>query len=392
MGKPVYYASGSNEPGELRGFAKIGHPVGVSAPKCRPACERELLRLADAEPTLRLFVDSGAFSEVTPRGTAGPPEVTAPITDAEWKKRLAFMGRLAKAYGPRALLIAPDQVGSQEVTLERLAKYRKVVEQWRRDGAEVAVVLQRGSDPQWRFDQKAKRALNWGGYVVAFPMAKAATPQSEIEAFLRRRRPRRIHLLGLGIEGKSTPAILAAIAKRAPKTRVSLDSVAISGKVGRTGGRGGGPRPYTRAQDVAAEEIRAEALSGLEQTYGTRKLPREQIDLTEEIGRPSDWIELVATRKPRDHGMGYSSVAAWAQAEARLTPAQAEAFAADPDGFLQLESPLGVPWWEHPLLDEALDQAWPRWVKMRTVQLRRERGIEPVWGQHAVSDLPLFRK
>ena len=391
--KPLYYASGSNEPGEIRGFAKIGHAVGVSAPKCRPACERELLRLADAEPTLRVFVDSGAFSEVTPRGTGkGPPLVTDPISDAEWDKRLAFMGRIAKAYGPRALLIAPDQVGSQEVTLERLAKYRKVVEKWRAYGAEIAVMLQRGVDPQWKFDQKAKRALNWGGYVVGFPMAKAATPLAEIEAFLRRRRPRRIHLLGLGIEGSSTPTILAGIERLSPRTRISLDSVAISGKVGRTGGRGGGPRPYTRAQDVAADEIRAEALGGLQQDYGTTKLPSEAIDLTEEIGRPSGWIKEVATRKAKQHGMGYASVAAWAQAEARLTPIQAAAFAADPDGFLQLESPLGDPWWEHPLLDEALDQAWPRWVKMRTVQLRRERGIEPVWGQHSTADLPLFRK
>ena len=63
------YASGSNFAGEIRGFSHVGIPVGIAADMVKPAAVAELLALP---PTYPLFVDSGAFSEVTfdpaPRG------------------------------------------------------------------------------------------------------------------------------------------------------------------------------------------------------------------------------------------------------------------------------------------------------------------------------------
>ena len=55
---PTYYASGSNHPGEIRGFADLGHPIGVSALQLSEHALRLLERL-----DVPLFVDSGAFGE-----------------------------------------------------------------------------------------------------------------------------------------------------------------------------------------------------------------------------------------------------------------------------------------------------------------------------------------
>ena len=58
-----YFVSGSNHAGEIRGLSLAGLNVGVAAPELNAAAERELGRLAGTG--LKVFVDSGAFGEIT---------------------------------------------------------------------------------------------------------------------------------------------------------------------------------------------------------------------------------------------------------------------------------------------------------------------------------------
>ena len=70
----TYYASGSNHAGEVLGFAEAGIHVGVSARETRDLTEQALC-YAVREYKARVFVDSGAFSEVAFGARGEPPVV-----------------------------------------------------------------------------------------------------------------------------------------------------------------------------------------------------------------------------------------------------------------------------------------------------------------------------
>ena len=113
------FASGANRVGDLFGFVAAGIAPGVALPEVNAAAAGLLVRLAGAG--VPLFLDSGAFSEVE-FGPMGP-QVTAAITDAEWRERLAMMLDVAAAGGASVTAVAPDQVGFQGETLARLGRY-----------------------------------------------------------------------------------------------------------------------------------------------------------------------------------------------------------------------------------------------------------------------------
>ena len=98
------FASGSNRVAEIRGFSRLGIPVGVSVNHLTETATLTIIHLHQP-----IFVDSGAFSEVS--FERGELHVVAPISDTEWQKRLAIYLRLAESLREKALMVAPDQVG-----------------------------------------------------------------------------------------------------------------------------------------------------------------------------------------------------------------------------------------------------------------------------------------
>jgi hypothetical protein len=231
----TYFASGSNRPGEIRGFGELGHAVGVAAPEVMNSATATVELEASAVP---VFLDSGAFSEVE-FGERGP-EVVRPISDAEWKARLAY----------------PDQVGFAGATLGRLSRYRREVRRIARKGARVLVCLQ-GAD-KVEFFRKASLALDIprARLVAALPMKKNATSPEQVLEFARVAKPKAIHLLGLGAANRKAPELVAALEEMG--VEVSLDSNLIRANVG----RGENPRRLTRALDEVAEELYDLALAG----------------------------------------------------------------------------------------------------------------------------------
>lgn len=248
----IYFASGSNAPGEIRGFAELRHPLGVAAPECGGACERELLTLAGTG--LPVFVDSGAFSEV--EFGDGPPRVVRPITPEAWKRVLALYSRLAAGLGSQVYIVAPDQVGNQRETLHRLAVWKGALHQLQAQGAQIIVPIQRGEWPMATFDQQIQGLLGLDplDYIVGIPSKKDATPIAELRAFLAERRPYRLHLLGLGPQSDRWGEVWAAITELVPGADVSCDSVLIRAHVGQG-------RKLTRAQQVAEAELGEEVWS-----------------------------------------------------------------------------------------------------------------------------------
>lgn len=249
-----HFCSGCNRAGEIKGLALSGRHAGITATHAGPELLAELALYEGA--CLKLFVDSGAFSEV--RFSAQGREVVAPISEADWAERLALYARLALIYGEQAFLVMPDSVGDQEETLRRLTRWAPQLHQLAALGAQLILPVQRGAMPAADF---LRLALDLTGFrseevVLGIPSKKAATTPAELRALCEALRARgvhapRFHLLGMGLKAKGRPAMLEAIRSSFPEAEVYSDSVGVRSEVGRTNGPGGGPRRLTAAQDRA---------------------------------------------------------------------------------------------------------------------------------------------
>jgi len=276
----TYFASGSNNPAEIRGFTRIGHAFGVTAPKVTKPGEAALK--ATAGTGVESFVDSGAFSEVEPNvphkcdkkckkagsdcpgaGTLPFPSyppyymvVVDPMTHAKFTKVLALYTRLAVALGNQVYLVVPDCVGHQDVTQIRQAKYAGAIRQLRALGANLLVPMQKGEMTQVEFAEVTDEVLGFTDWIPSFPCNKAPTSPEELAAFIEARNPPVVHLLGIGPRRKAFAKYVAA----AGGARVLHDSCLITETVGKSNGRKNhcdetfkGPRVYTKAQTIAQE-------------------------------------------------------------------------------------------------------------------------------------------
>lgn len=322
-----YFASGSNHPGEILGFAACGIDVGVAAQDLHSlgalAIEEAALRYG-----ARVFVDSGAFSEIGfgPQG----PYVAEPISNAEWKRRLGLYIDLAGRIGSKLYCVAPDMVAFQAETLDRMAQWGYLVRAAARRGANVLVPCQKGAIPLAEFWTLARQILGIPEtqLVAAVPMKKDATSTEELAAFLAEAKPLRVHLLGLGPKSDRYEEVMAAVRAASPGTEVFCDSVMITSLVGRNNGKGGGPRPLTAMTDVVQAELD-------ETVWGECG----DLDYTDAIAQPSTWMNEAQVRK-----LGK---------EVGLCGRALTAFCANPDGWLAEDMN-----WAMPHVEAALEAAW----------------------------------
>jgi hypothetical protein len=279
-----HFNSGINDKGEIKGLLLSGRNIGITASNMRPGMI-DALEMAPGIPLSRmtkLFVDSGAFSElVVTEREDGPPLLSwpKPITDAGWRKRFKIYDWAAHTYRKRAYLVAPDQVGNQKVTLERLARYGAEVASWAAMGANIIVVAQK--DPNGMdlgsFFQEATSILGLRPeFVIAgIPSEKARWTQDEVRAFAETLPEfgARVHLLGVGPKSKRDAGrkynrywtSINTIKSVRPNCEIFSDSALVPDLVGRGTGRASrvgeelkGDRIHTRLQD----EARLRGLSG----------------------------------------------------------------------------------------------------------------------------------
>lgn len=340
----TFYASGTNDSGEIRGFASLGIHVGFSASVIGPTALRELERHANTG--LLVFGDTGAYGE---RPAPGPGEVqhafrtgsrTREITDADWDARLDVFERVARIYGDRLSVVTPDRVGAQDATLARIETYAPRIRRIAQLGARILLPLHAGGQALPGFCRKAEAILAVP-LVPAFPLPKGRTPFRELIGFTRSQRPRAIHLLGLGLRSRWARDLFPTLARQLPGLHVSMDANLITSAVGRRS-NGSAARPLTAAQD----EIRQR---GYPHAFGETADPAWGIlaDYTDSASSPSTWLGPSASRAIASTvGLSSTQAARWRR---------------EPDSFLQepITPHSDAPsWWEHPTMEAALEEAW----------------------------------
>lgn len=274
-----HYASGSNSPSEIEGVLGSGFWVGVAVPELS---ENAIQALEDRGRLglHQIFVDSGAFSEVAFDPGAGRFVVVKEITDAEWAWRLNVYLRLAIALGPHVTVVAPDLVGDQVRTLERLQAYVEWVRLIRAWGAQIIVPHQQGALSLFDFYRRAVQIIGDDLFIIGTPMKKDATTTATLREFARDLRRSgaggllpgeetgeaedagdrafleryrlggfvRFHLLGMGPKSDRYEDSIAALKEELPNVSITTDSVRFRAMVGRGVTRK--PRPLTAAQDA----------------------------------------------------------------------------------------------------------------------------------------------
>lgn len=327
------FASGANRAAEIRGFARLGIPVGVSVNHLNDAAIAELIALRQP-----VMLDSGAFSEVV--FTREGPRVTSRITDQEWRRRLGIYLRLSASLHANAMLVVPDQVGNQEETLRRLKTYRVELSSLADMGAILLLPLQVGALSHSEFLQAAELAAGVP-LTPAMPMRKAATSVAALAEFIQEVKPDRIHLLGMGLDNRQAGNILRLIRHFSPGTAISLDSNRIRAV---TGNR----RPLT----ILEAQLRAAETRCLSREVDSSVLDMagKILDYTEHIAVPSAWCTP-------------QQLTEIAVATAML-PREFESFLRDPDKFLQtsFRGSTEALWNDHPLMNLELDRAWEDYV------------------------------
>lgn len=291
-----HFGSGINDKGEVRGMMLSGRHLGITATTCTRPGMRDELEVGRFGYT-RLFVDSGAFGEMkVVNKTLTWPK---PITDKQWQKRFAVYQWAAECYRSRAYLVAPDRVGCQKTTIERLQKYALEVGSWAAHGANVIVCIQRGELAAGDFFKLASDVLGLRPeFVIAgVPMEKARWSIDELRAFCETLPwfGARIHLLGLGPKSKRDKGqklnrywrAIETIRAIRPNCKITSDSAIAPSISGRDNGPGGGPRIYTALQD----EARAKGLqtSSERKAYAFTKHGHALVDETKARAAAQGW-------------------------------------------------------------------------------------------------------
>ncbi len=291
-----HFASGSSAIGDMRGFSRILYPFGVTASDLRPNALAELVSFAHLP--IRVFVDSGAFSEVEmcPRG----PTVVRPIEPAEWVRRLRTARIIAAAFAGKAVIVAPDQVGSQQETLLRLERHADAIRGIRATGALIVVPIQCGKLSPWAFDDAAKTILGFDDFARGLPGNKAAMSTNDVTELVRRARPGSVHVLGMGPHNQRFRELIHACREASPSIEISCDSNLIAAHVGKANGRDGEARALTAAEqlelDASGERSREAAIV---YAFGPAAIFRRTIQ-NSKLG-PSDRFRGVGA-VPRMHG------------------------------------------------------------------------------------------
>lgn len=265
-----HFASGVNHPGEVRGLAMSGRHVGITFGEIRTGLLTELALFAGG--LFEVFVDSGAFSEVTFNKATMRLEIVREITHGGWLERFELYQWAGETFGRRVRVVAPDCVGDQDRTLARLQRYASNVAAIAATRAQIIVPVQKGALPMSAMFARACAILNLAETPIAgIPMKKDATSLADLAELLESLPwyGARLHLLGIGPESRKYAAAIRLIRRVRPNAIVTTDSVTVRRLVGRTNGRNGGPRPITRYQDearsahglAASKEIKAYAIA-----------------------------------------------------------------------------------------------------------------------------------
>ena len=208
----LHFHSGTNQPGRLEALARLRQPAGLTVGEASVGVRDWLLNVGPAYK-MKLFVDSGAFSEF--RGKVEP----------DWDDVMTFGLQLAKAYGRSVSLVAPDKVGDPGESFRRLKAYGPGIKAWISAGAKVLIPIQRGADAS-AYMRSAAKAIGCQErqLIPAFPMMEKAWEPDEVISAVRKMRPKEIHVLGRGPKRVGMTQLILDLRAAAPGLTLTTDS------------------------------------------------------------------------------------------------------------------------------------------------------------------------
>jgi len=332
----IAFASGL-KPGQIYGFAELGRGVGFSLAERREGVSADLGakawkgyldvldRIADELPGgFTLLVDNGAVQEVD----LATMTAVAPISDAAWQKRMVRYAELASRYGDAVWLITPDRIGDQRETIRRFKLCAPALREAVSLGATLVLTLQPGELDPVSLEARLLGLLALDSsltarrsplVIPAFPMRlrgddrrATVTPLPVLVDFVRRRRPRTVHLLGMGLKSKLLPDVLRAIQAVSPETRVTLDSAEVRA-VAVQGRPWIAEKPWAEAQVRRRPAYRQGSVREIDETEILLDLPPEALRAA---ALEAGLDPACAERFAEDPEILYALFAAWDEADA----------------------------------------------------------------------------
>lgn len=167
----IAFRSGMSRSKDFWAAAAVGVPIGVVATELTLSLALSGMRRHLATGA-HVFIDSGAFAELA----------TGEVPDFDRVLRVyeSIADPFLAGFNPSQLyLVAPDKVGDQLATLERLAKYASRVHALIRMGCKVIVPLQRGVIPAAEMLARAIKILGTNQFVAGIPSNKEALSIAE---------------------------------------------------------------------------------------------------------------------------------------------------------------------------------------------------------------------
>ena len=281
--------SGLNDPGEVLGALQSGVNFGITADDIRRV-ELEGQTILDlieqyAGSHNKLFIDSGAFSEIDFHDptekhfrkcklygsgagcTGGPPTVNKKneLKDPQWQYVFQLYLWAAGLWrGGSLYVVAPDRIADQRHTLWLQNKYRhymQLVEATileRSARVNIIVPVQKGAVSMGEFWRSELEALQLRHQpICGIPLKKDATSPEELFEFAETTPfyGTRFHLLGKGPASEDYDELIYTLKAIRPQCEITSDSTHRRW-IGTSNGPGGGPRKWTR--EIAVAKARGE--------------------------------------------------------------------------------------------------------------------------------------
>lgn len=248
------FRSGMSRSPDLHGAIEAGAPAGVVA--------GELMFLQKSITIPRylanggaVFIDSGAFSELK---TGIEPN---------FRDVLATYKHIAECtldYGvtPASLyVVAPDKVGDQWASIERLCQYEKEVRQLIDMGVKVIVPIQVGPLAASELVESIRVILESDSFVVGIPSNAAAMSIEECASLNHHS----FHILGRVQKDPEQIARILALRAQQPHAQITADAnwlrsrlATVTQKCDELRANGTGRHPLVRTRTVAIAEAIAE--------------------------------------------------------------------------------------------------------------------------------------
>lgn len=221
MKTPIVFRSGMSSISDFHGAIDANVPVGVVACKITSA----QILLAIPNYVYRggyVFVDSGAFSERTKGEVMDWRRIVREymvLADMCWKNH------------EKLFVVAPDKVGDQLASIERLTEWKTQMRHLIDMGVSVIVPVQTGELPPQEVVDKISAILGTNRFIVGIPSNQDALSIAECESI----RHHTFHILGrVQIDETQTLRTKALLATN-PDASISYDACWLQSRLKKIG-------------------------------------------------------------------------------------------------------------------------------------------------------------